>query len=51
MVTEDPATSYNVSVVELGERELRLRLELVGETVDLTLQAADAPFVCPDLPR
>jgi len=51
LVTEDPTTSYVVRVVDLGERELRLRLELVGENVDLELRAADAPIVCPDLPR
>jgi hypothetical protein len=51
LVTEDPTTSYIVRVVDLGGRDLRLRLELVGENVDLELRAADAPIVCPDLPR
>lgn len=51
LVTEDPTTSYIVRVVDLGERDLRLRLELVGENVDLELRVADAPIVCPDLPR
>jgi hypothetical protein len=51
LVTEDPTTSYIVRVVDLGGRDLRLRLEFVGENVDLELRAADAPIVCPDLPR
>jgi hypothetical protein len=51
LVSEDPATSYFVRVIDVGERDLRLRLELVGENVDLELRAADAPIVCPDLPR
>ena len=51
LVTEDPTTSYVVRVIDQGERDLRLRLELVGEYVDLELRAADAPIVCPDLPR
>jgi hypothetical protein len=51
VVTEDPATRYEVRVLEAGERELRLRLQLVNETVDLRLRAAAAPYVCPDLPR
>jgi len=51
VVTEDPTTRYVVRVIDVGERELRLRLELVGENVDLELRAADAPIVCPDLPR
>jgi hypothetical protein len=51
LVTEDSTTSYVVRVIDLGERDLRLRLELVGENVDLELRAADAPIVCPDLPR
>jgi len=51
VVTEDPAVSYGVRVLAVGEREARLRLELVRETVDLELRAATAPFVCPGLPR
>lgn len=51
VVTEDPTTSYGVRVIDQGERDLRLRLELTGENVDLELRAADAPIVCPDLPR
>ena len=51
LVTEDPTTSYVVRVIDLGERDLRLRLELIGENVDLELRTADAPIVCPDLPR
>ena len=51
VVTEDPATRYEVRVLEAGERDLRVRLQLVNETVDLRLRAAAAPYVCPDLPR
>jgi hypothetical protein len=51
VVTEEPAVSYGVRVLAVGERDARLRLELVSETVDLELRAATAPFVCPDLPR
>jgi hypothetical protein len=51
LVTEDPTTGYIARVMDVSERDLRLRLELVGENVYLELRAADAPIVCPDLPR
>lgn len=51
LVTEDPGTSYQVNVLEVAERDLRLRFELRNDTFELTLRAAEVPFVCPDLPR
>lgn len=51
VVTEDPGTSYRVNVLEAAERDLRLRFELRSDTFELTLRAAEVPFVCPDLPR
>jgi hypothetical protein len=50
-VTEDPITRYTARVLVIEERDLTLRLELVRESVELRLRAADVPVVCPDLPR
>jgi len=45
-VTEDPITRYTARVLVIEERDLTLRLELVRESVELRLRAADVPVVC-----
>ncbi len=50
-IIEDRATQYDADVAQPNDRELRLRLKLVSETVDLTLMRAAVPYVCPDLRR
>jgi hypothetical protein len=51
-VSEDQATTNQAEILELGERDLRLRLHLAKDKkVELGLQVAETPFVCPDLRR
>ncbi len=50
-ITEDPITRYGADIVRIDERSLALRLKLRSENVDLALELADTPYVCPDLPR
>jgi len=50
-IVEDIAVQYTADIQALSQNNLRLRLNLRSEQVDLTLEAAKAPFVCPDLPR
>ena len=45
-VTEDPITRYPLACSH-RRRDLTLRLELVRESVELRLRAADVPVVCP----
>jgi hypothetical protein len=47
---EDGA-DIGATVVDVGERSLVLRLQLVGGTEERRYVAAAAPYVCPDLPR
>jgi hypothetical protein len=51
IVWEEDGKSISAQIVELSETALRLRLELVSETVDEAYLAAQPPFVCPDMPR
>ena len=50
-IVEDPPVQYTADMLALSQNSLSLRLNLRSEQVDLTLEAAQAPFVCPDLPR
>ena len=50
-IVEDIAVQYTADIQALSQNSLGLRLNLRSEQVDLTLEAAKAPFVCPDLPR
>ena len=50
-IVEDPPVQYTADIQALSENRLNLRLNLRSEQVDLTLEAAQAPFVCPDLLR
>ncbi len=50
-IVEDTAVQYTADIQALSQNSLSLRLNLRSEQVDLTLEAAQAPFVCPDLPR
>jgi hypothetical protein len=50
-IVEDATVQYTADIRTLSQNSLSLRLNLRSEQVDLTLEAAQAPFVCPDLPR
>ena len=50
-IVEDTAVQYTADIQALSQDSLSLRLNLRSEQVDLTMEAAQAPFVCPDLPR
>ncbi len=50
-ITEDPITRYGADIVRIDERSLALRLKLRNENIDLALELADTPYVCPDLRR
>jgi len=50
-IVEDTAVQYTADIQALSQGSLSLRLNLRTEQVDLTLEPAKAPFVCPDLPR
>ena len=50
-IVEDRATRYDADIAQPNDRELRLQLKLVSETVNLALTRADVPYVCPDLRR
>jgi hypothetical protein len=48
-IVEDATTSYSADVRRLDPQRLELRLHLKSEIVDLGLEPATTPFVCPDL--
>lgn len=50
-IVEDTTVQYTADIQALSQDSVSLRLNLRSEQVDLTLEAAQAPFVCPDLPR
>lgn len=50
-IEEDPSVRYEASVAPRGDRALTLTLYLKNERVERQLEAVDAPWVCPDLPR
>jgi hypothetical protein len=50
-IVEDIAVQYTADIQAISRNNLSLRLNLRSEQVDLTLEAAKGPFVCPDLPR
>ena len=50
-IEEDDFVRYEADIVEISERDARLRLYLRSEQVDLTVMVAETPFVCPDRPR
>lgn len=50
-IAEDKITRYHAEIRQVSDRQLSLRLDLKNEQVALTLEAADVPYVCPDLRR
>ena len=50
-IVEDTEVEYTADIQALSEDSLSLRLHLRSEQLDLTFEPAQAPFVCPDLPR
>jgi hypothetical protein len=50
-IVEDTTVQYTADIQALSQNSLSLRLNLRSEEFDLTLEAAQAPFGCPDLPR
>ena len=48
-IVEDATTSYAADVRRADADRLELRLHLKAENVDLVLEPATTPFVCPDL--
>lgn len=52
-VTEDHQLAFTANIAELNNRTLRLHQKLIRskETRDLTFDAVESEFVCPDLPK
>ena len=50
-IVEDTAVEYTADIQALSENSLSLRLNLRSEQVEMAFEPAQAPFVCPDLPR
>ncbi len=50
-IAEDRSIVYEAEIVDEQPERLTLRLYLRNEQVELTLEPATVPFVCPDLPR
>ncbi len=52
-VTEDHQLAFTANIAELNDRTLRLHQQLIRskETRDLTFDAIEGEFVCPDLPK
>ena len=50
-IAEDPTVRYIADILALSQDSLSVRLNLRNEQVELTFEPAQAPFVCPDLPR
>ena len=48
---EEDGQAIHAQIVALSEDELRLRLALVSGSEHKRYEAAQAPFVCPDMPR
>jgi hypothetical protein len=48
-IVEDTNTAYGAEVRRADAQRLDLRLHLKSEVVDLGLEPATTPFVCPDL--
>lgn len=48
-ILEDAVTSYGADVRRADAQRLELRLHLKSEIVDVGLEPATTPFVCPDL--
>jgi hypothetical protein len=48
-IVEDTITSYPADIRRADDQRLELRLHLKTEEVDLGLEPASTPFVCPDL--
>lgn len=48
---DEDGAPIEAEVVESTASSLQLRLRLVSETKDERYRLADAPYVCPDLPR
>lgn len=50
-IEEDPQVRVPADIREVDERHLAIRLHLKSEVVELALETASVPFVCPDLKR
>jgi hypothetical protein len=52
-VTEDHQLAFTANIAELNDRTLRLHQQLIRskEARDLTFEAVENEFVCPDLPK
>ena len=50
-IVEDQVVRYDAEIQDSTEQRLRLRLHLRDHEVDLTLEPAAVPYVCPDLRR
>jgi len=50
-IVEDTTVQYTADILALSQDRLSLRLNLRSEQVELRFEPAQAPFVCPDLPR
>jgi hypothetical protein len=48
-ISEDQTVRYDAEFTAMSDRQARLQLNLKSERVALTLEQADAPYVCPDL--
>ena len=48
-ITEDTITRYEADIARADQARFELRLHLKSEVVDLALEPAATPFVCPDL--
>ena len=48
-IVEDANTTYGAEVRRADDQRLELRLHLRSEVVDVGLEVATTPFVCPDL--
>jgi hypothetical protein len=48
-IVEDPVTTYDAEILRADNARLDLRLHLKQDVLDLRLERAATPFVCPDL--
>ena len=51
IVWDEDGQEIRAAILAATDDELRLRLELVSGAVEEQYRLADAPFVCPDMPR
>jgi hypothetical protein len=51
MVWEEDGVEIPAEILSLNDSDLRLRLTLVSSTVEASYTAAEAPYLCPDMPQ